>query len=260
MTDTSPQQTRPTRLAVVEDEHSLRDDLLEFLTWRGFDAHGFESAETFKMAHAEQAFELLLLDIGLPGLSGLDLAGQLQAMPQVPGIVMLTAFGSDEDQVAGLGFGADAYLVKGSSLQVIEATCLSVLRRLGKHASLLRPEPPSAAAETLPNNVPHTKTDEWVINLTSWQLTTPNGERLRLTHQETLILRRLMQQPGTAVSRAELLADLGKPETLSNLRNLDNGASRLRRKVLAGCALELPLRPSYGQGYTFAGNGRVDLT
>lgn len=250
----SPPPVR-TRIAVVEDEHSLREDLLEFLGWRGFSAQGFDSAEAFNAAHARQVFELVLLDIGLPGLSGLELAQQLQAMPQVPGIVMLTAFCSDEDRVAGLALGADAYLVKGASLQVIEATCHSVLRRLGTRTDMPRPAPSITTIETLPD----TRRDEWVIYLTSWQLGMPNGERLKLTHQETLMLRRLMQQPGTAVSRSELLADLGKPETLSNLRNLDNSASRLRRKVLAGCARELPLRPSYGQGYTFAGIGRVDL-
>jgi DNA-binding response OmpR family regulator len=256
MTST-PISTHPTvrtRIAVVEDEHTLREDLLEFLGWRGFAAQGFDSAEAFKTVHAQQPFALLLLDIGLPGISGLELAQQLQAQQPVPGIVMLTAFCSDEDRVAGLDLGADAYLVKGASLQVIEATCQSVLRRLSMRPSVLCPESPSATNIVLTSHA-----DEWVIYPTSWQLGTPNGERLKLTHQETLILRRLMQQPGAAVSRAELLADLGKPETLSNLRNLDNGASRLRRKVLAGCARELPLRPSYGQGYTFSGSGRVDL-
>lgn len=249
------QQQSQTRIAVVEDERSLREDLLEFLAWRGFAAQGFGNAEAFKTAHAQQAFELVLLDIGLPGISGLELARQLQALSPVPGIVMLTAFRSDEDRVAGLSLGADAYLAKGASLEVIEATCLSVLRRLSLRAAAQPPELPLAAVDSL---LTETRSDEWVLYPTTWQLDTPNGERLKLTHQETMMLRRLMQQPGAAVSRAELLTDLGKPDTLSNLRNLDNSASRLRRKVLAGSAQELPLRPCYGQGYTFAGNGRVD--
>lgn len=250
----TPQQQSQTRIAVVEDERSLREDLLEFLAWRGFAAQGFDSAETFKAVHARQAFELVLLDIGLPGISGLELARQMQMLTPVPGIVMLSAFCADADRVAGLGWGADAYLVKGASLQVIEATCQSVLRRLGTRAVVLPPEPPTVVIEMASTN----QVDEWVVYLTSWQLGTPNGDRLKLTHLETRILRRLMQQPGVAVSRAELLADLGKPDTLSNLRNLDNGTSRLRRKVRVGCARDLPLRPCYGQGYTFAGSGRVD--
>lgn len=236
----NPQQSGQTRIAVVEDEHSLREDLLEFLGWRGFDVQGFGSAEAFAGGHEQRPFDLVLLDVGLPGRSGLELAHQLRAAPQVPGIVMLTAFGADEDRVAGLTLGADAYLTKEASLQLIEATCRSVLRSVNPRVARL-------------------SADEWVLCVTTRQLGVSGGAPLTLTHQETLLLRRLMQQPGVAVSRTELLQDLGKPDTLSNLRNLDNGASRLRRKVMAGCALELPLRSSYGLGYTFAGTGRVEL-
>ncbi len=62
----------------------------------------------------------------------------------------------------------------------------------------------------------------------------------------------LFAQPGQAITREALLRRLDKQDTLSNLRNLDNTASRLRRKVQAACGLELPLRTSYGKGYTFA--------
>ena len=236
----SPPPTSQIRIAVVEDEHSLRLDLLDFLGWRGFEAQGFDSAEAFVAGHTQQPFDLVLLDIGLPGCSGLELARQLRGAPQVPGIVMLTAFASDEDRVAGLTLGADAYLTKDASLQLVEATCRSVLRSVSRRLA------PVGA-------------NEWVLYVTSGQLGVPCGARLTLTHQETLLLRRLMEQTGVAVTRAELLQDMGKPETLSNLRNLDNGASRLRRKVLANCAKELPLRPSYGLGYVFAGTGRVEL-
>lgn len=249
MSEPSPSDTRHVRIAVVEDERSLRGDLLEFLGWRGFVAEGFENGESFEAVHARSPFALVLLDIGLPGMSGLELARRLRAGVQVPGIVMLTAFGADEDRIAGLNVGADAYLTKDASLQVIEATCRSVMRRLEWSPGSLQA---LSAAEPLAG--------EWVLYFTTWQLLTPNGVRIRLTHQETLMLRSLMRVPGETVSRADMLLELGKADTLSNLRNLDNGASRLRRKVQAGCGLELPLRPSYGLGYTLAGAARVDLT
>ena len=256
MTNTSSQPSTPIRIAVVEDEYSLRTDLLDFLTWRGFDAQGFACAEGFSAAQARQPFALLLLDIGLPGISGLELLQQLRTLPQMPGVVMLTAFSTDENRIAGLGLGADAYLAKGASLQLIEATCLSVLRRLGTQAQAPLPAPAATAVET--TAPAQSARAAWVLYLTSWDLGTPTGERLQLTHPETLILRSLMQQPGTAISRVALLSVLGKQDTLSNLRNLDNTTSRLRRKVLADCGQELPLRPSYGQGYTFAGSARLD--
>ncbi len=244
------------RIAVVEDERNLRADLLDFLLWRGFAAEGFGSGEAFEAAHALHPFDLVLLDIGLPWCSGLDVAQRLQADTRTPGIVVLTAFGSDEDRLAGLTVGADAYLVKGTSLQIIEATCLSLLRRL--HSN-------DAATQTLPGALPTASSaalpaahSDWVVYTQIWQLGTPTGERLHLTHQETQFLNPLLLHPGQPVSRTTLLKGMGKADTLSNLRNLDNCASRLRRKVLAAYRLELPVRPSYGRGYTFTGAGRVE--
>jgi DNA-binding response OmpR family regulator len=264
------------RLAVVEDDPHLRADLLEFLLWRRFNAEGFASGEAFDAAHAAHPFDLVLLDIGLPWCSGLDVAQRLQAHAHshnthMPGIVMLTALGTDEDRIAGLTRGADAYLVKGTSLQIIEATCLNLLGRLRHNgtAPAFVPIPTNgwskAPSQTLAHGLqprlPNLHNDlpsDWVVHPRTWQLSTPTGEKLRLTHLETQFLEQLVQNPGQPVSRTALLKSMGKADTLSNLRNLDNCASRLRRKVMSTCALELPVRPSYGRGYTFTGAGRME--
>ena len=86
---------------------------------------------------------------------------------------------------------------------------------------------------------------------------TPNGFAVPLTHTELGFLTALFDSPGEAVARERLLALLGKPDSLSNLRNLDNAASRLRRKVQQACGVEFPVRPSYGRGYTFIGECEV---
>lgn len=264
------------RLAVVEDDPHLRADLLEFLLWRRFNAEGFASGEAFEAAHAAHPFDLVLLDIGLPWCSGLDVAQRLKARAQshntnTPGIVLLTALCTEEDRMAGLTQGADAYLVKGTSLQIIEATCRNLLRRLGHSgttpAFLSIPANgwPKAPSQTLPHGLQPPLHDlhsdlpsGWVLHPRTWQLSTPTGERLRLTHLETQFLEQLVQNPGQPVSRTALLKSMGKADTLSNLRNLDNCASRLRRKVMSSSTLELPVRPSYGRGYTFTGAGRVE--
>ncbi len=250
------------RIAVVEDEHNLREDLLDFLLWRGFTAEGFGSGEAFEASHARHPFDLVLLDIGLPWCSGLDVVKRLQASASTPGIVMLTAFSADENRLARLTLGADAYLVKGTSLQIIEATCISLLRRLQSiDAAAYKKAPASTptlpGALSTPPNLPVLRSD-WVVYTQTWQLSTPIGKHVQLTHQETQFLNPLLHHPGQPVSRAMLLTIMGKVDTLSNLRNLDNCASRLRRKVLLACALELPVRPSYGRGYTFTGTGRVE--
>ncbi len=227
------------RVAVVEDNQELLADLVEFLGMRGFAAHGFGSAEAFFEGWPALHFDLLLLDVALPGMSGLEIAQRVRAddaAGNATGVVMLTALDANADQVLGLNAGADVYLSKRSSLDVIEAACHSVLRRLGK-----------------------AEVDEcWRLHVRRWQLLAPNGTVLDLTHAEVALLEALCGQPGQAVAREALLVRLGKQETLSSLRNLDNTASRLRRKVQAACGVELPLRPSYGRGYTFTGNCEVE--
>lgn len=234
----------PPLVAVVEDDAGLCADLVEFLQWRGFAARGFDSAEAFRKAWPAVRFDLLLLDVSLPGDNGLELARQVRA-GDAAGIVMLTALDADDDQVAGLGAGADAYLSKRSSLDVIEATCRSVLRRLGMARTTLAA--PAAPARTA----------IWRLHGKQWKLEIPNGVLVDLTHAEQVFLAALFARPGAAVERERLLALLEKPGTLSNLRNLDNAASRLRRKVLRAGGVELPLRPSYGKGYTFGGECEV---
>jgi len=124
----------PVRVAVVEDVPEQCAVMVEFLQLRGFAAQGFESAEAFYQAWPAERFDLLLLDVALPGASGLEVARRVRQR-DAAGIVMLTAQDADSDQVAGLGAGADAYLSKRSSLEVVEATCHSVLRRLGMEST-----------------------------------------------------------------------------------------------------------------------------
>lgn len=234
-------QNRGFSIAVVEDESGLRNDLIEYLQLRGYAASGFESAEMLYHAWPDSSFDLVILDIGLPGASGLQAAQWLHDRSTV-GIVILTAHGSQPNQLVGLESGADAYLVKNTSLEVIAATCRSVLRRL-------MPPPPDAVMVSVQG---------WRLCCRDWQLKTPAGDEFTLTHTETLFLQCLFKQTGTPVGRDELLTAMGKTDTLSNLRNLDNLASRLRRKILKGCGLEIPIRPSYGSGYTFTGEGGID--
>ncbi|MCX7172593.1 MAG: response regulator transcription factor [Proteobacteria bacterium] len=235
------QARSPYLLAVVEDEPGLRADLIEFLQLRGFAVRGFDSAEAFFRAWPAVWFDLLLLDVALPGASGLEVARRVRARDGA-GIVMLTALDANSDYVTGLGAGADMYLSKNSSLEVIEAACHSVLRRLESAGK---------------NQHETSRGDAWRMDGRHRRLEAPNGTSVDLTHAEAVLVALLFRSPGEAIPRDQLLARMGKPDTLSNLRNLDNAASRLRRKVQQVCGVELPVRPCYGKGYTFAGECEV---
>lgn len=234
------------RIAVVEDDQRLRDDLVAYFDWRGARTAGAASAEAFWAAFdAATPPDLAVLDLGLPGESGLFLAARLRQRAPGTGIVMLTAFGADADRIAGLDQGADVYLVKGRSLEVLEANCRSVLRRVAAQAParLLPDTGPTGAA--------------WRLDLLQARLHTPSGQGVRLTHLEQIFLAAVMQAPGVAVPRGELLARMGRPDTLEQLRGLDGCAARLRRKVQALCGDELPLRSYYGHGYAFGAAAAV---
>lgn len=232
----------PCHVAVVEDHAGLRTDLVEFLELRGFSVRGFDSAESFFSVWPAMHFDLLLLDVALPGISGLEIAQRVRSHDahNTTGVVMLTALDANDDQVLGFHAGADVYLSKRSSLDVIEAACHGVMRRLGQREADRPASPPRLTEQ------------HWRLHPQDWRLHTPNGMALNLTHAEVRLLCALCETPGKAVTREALLVYLDKQETPFTLRNLDNTASRLRRKVQAACGLELPLRPSYGKGYTFA--------
>ena len=229
-------------LAVVEDDHRLREDLCAYFSWRGAQVSAADSAEAFwaQFDVAAPPDLLLLLDLGLPGVGGLELAHSLRRRTRRVGIVMLTAFGSDTDRIAGLQGGADAYVVKGVSLELLEATCRSVLRRT-------LPSPVGVGGVTSPAE----STSAWRLDALKAQLTAPGGQAVQLTHLELIFLSALMAQPGTAVARAALLERMGRPHDAEQLRTLDGCAARLRRKVQALEAEELPVRSYYGRGYAF---------
>lgn len=234
-------------VAVVEDNAGLLADLVEFLELRGFAVQGFDNAEAFFRAWPATQFDLLLLDVALPGASGLEIAQQVRTHDthNATVIVMLTALDANNDQVLGFNAGADIYLSKRSSLEVIEAACHSALRRLGQRKTGT-PSPVVQSGQS------------WRLHTRDWRLRTPNGISLDLTDAEVRLLRALCATPGQAVTREALLVCLDKHETLSGLRNLDNTASRLRRKVQTASGMELPLRPSYGKGYTFTGHCEIE--
>lgn len=225
-------------IAVVEDDLLLRNDLVEFLGRCGYAAQGFENATALYRGMVARSFDLALLDILLPGgESGLDIARWLhENLPDV-GIIMLTSLGAAQDQVNGLEAGADAYLAKNAPLEVIEATCRSVLRRLVRtEHQQTKPVPISG----------------WRLERHTRTLWEPGSAGIGLTHAEVSFLLPLFRTPGEPISREHLLEQMNKPSTLSNLRNLDSLVQRLRKKVWSLCGTELPVKPSYGIGYLFA--------
>ncbi len=240
--------TKNIPIAVVEDDLRLCNDLVEFLNLRNFSAQGFNSAAKLYQALLDTDFDLFLLDINLPDESGIEVMTWLRTRNQA-GIIIITALTDNDTQLTCLNAGADAYLTKNATLEIIEATCLRVLSRIKPG---LEPMP---IAEPIPLSA--LKSQAWLLHKTTWHLKTPNGYQLSINQTEMIFLETLFEFTSTPISRANLLVRIGKPDTLSNRRNLDNCISRLRKKILHLSALEIPIRTNYGVGYLFAGNSRI---
>ena len=224
--------TQQLHIVVVEDEATLRGDLLEFLTAQGYSAAGAGSRAEFLDCCAKRLPDVVILDINLPDASGFDIATELRARHDT-GIIMLTCRSDLDDRITGLDSGADAYLVKHADLREIDATIRTVARRLRQTSA-----PPT----------PHEVI--WQYDAVAWQLITPLGKRIRLTAAEASFLGVLLKKPGAACSRESITRALSRPRE-ENDRSIDSMVKRLRKKVESEGGVDFPVSGAYGEGYVF---------
>jgi len=228
----------PPLIFVIDDDASLRDDLVDFLLSEGYQALGFASYEQVLPVTQLLNPALVLLDLGLPGLDGMAVCPLLrQHWPQA-GVVMLTSRSGVEQQQAGLQAGADAYLLKTASLALVEATVASVLRRLT--ATVVAP-----VLASLPEHL------AWSVDEALLAVCAPSGRATVLSVNEFRLVQAVLRADGQSVGRPELLVLCGKADTPSNRRNLDAVISRIRAKVRDQAGADLPVRDNYATGYAF---------
>ena len=212
----------PIRCLVVEDNPNLQNDLVFFLGTVGIHAQGVGDGAAMDRALAERAWDVIVLDLGLPGEDGLHIARRLSTRPEL-GLVILTARGRLEDRLAGWESGAQVYLVKPVPLEEIAAVVGAVYKRL-------HPEPAASA-------------QPWIFHPERRELITPEGTVIALTHRERLLMTAFFDAPQRAIRRDLALAqDSGSA--------LDTLVHRLRRKLRPHGD---PIRTLYGEGFVFVG-------
>jgi two-component system response regulator BaeR len=198
-------------ILIVEDEARLAEILGEYLAREGFRTErardGKRALELWRAARPD----LILLDLMLPLIDGLEVARRVRAESEVP-IIMLTARDEEVDKLVGLGLGADDYVVKPYSPREVVARVKAVLRR---------------ANGQVPSGLLSVGALE--VDLSSY-LTRCHGEEVALTPSELHILAHLAKEPGVVRGRAELLAVLGD-ERFADLRTVDAHIKNLRRKL-----------------------------
>ena len=221
------------RVLVVEDEPRLRADLIDYLAAKGFATNGAASVAETHARLDEHAFDAVILDVGLPDGSGIDLLHHIRGRGLTCGIMMLTSFGDPDFRVAGLDGGADAYLVKKATLREIEATLRSVLRRQ---------QAPSSTGQG----------SGWTVDRVKWLLTAPNGAFAKLTSSEVKFFLALAESGGEVCPREQLSRITSRFGADSDERNLDALVRRLRRKIEEATGFETPIKVAYGVGYACA--------
>ena len=216
-------------LLVVDDDRRIRALLQRFLSENGYRVTTAGAAAEARLALNSLVFDLIVLDVMMPGESGVDFAAALRKTSQVP-ILMLTARAESADRVRGLETGADDYLTKPFETRELLLRIASILRR--------------AAPRLVETPLSEVRFGPFVFDLERGELR-GGGDAVRLTDREREMLRFLAEARGGTVAR-EALAGSGAAE---NERTVDVQVNRLRRKIERDPANPAHLQTVRGAGY-----------
>jgi two-component system alkaline phosphatase synthesis response regulator PhoP len=221
-------------ILVVEDEMQIARTLRDFLEVAGFDVTTVgDGAAALSSARGDRP-DLVVLDLGLPGMDGLDVARELRRTSTIP-IVMLTARGEESDRIVGLELGADDYLVKPFSPKELVARVRAVLRRTSG---------PSAGAEVL-------RAGDVEVDLPKMRARV-GGVAVELTPTEFQLLATFVREPGRVFTRGQLLDALHGVTVDSYERAIDAHVKNLRRKIEPEVGHPRYVLTVHGVGYRFA--------
>ena len=215
-------------ILVVDDDARLRDLLAKFLQEHGFLVTSAKDAQDARTRLEILSFDMIVLDLMMPGESGLDFAADLRGKSDIP-ILMLTAMGEPEDRVSGLEQGADDYLVKPFEPRELLLRINNILRRA--------PSPDVLPAQVMLGGT--------IFDMERDELSR-DGQRIHLTDIEATLLKTLAERPGVILSREELSAYTG---TRGGGRAVDVQVTRLRRKIEENVKLPRYLQTVRGKGY-----------
>ena len=245
LTAMSPQPAgRPLRLLVVDDDARIRDLLRRYLGQEGFEVLVAEDGRAMDRLLQRELFDLIVLDLMLPGEDGLSICRRLRARRDLTPVVMLTAKGDDVDRIVGLEIGADDYLPKPFNPRELLARIHAVLRRKpGTEA----PGAPSRGSEKVVFG-------PFEFDLALRRLTR-DGHEVDLTTGEFSMLKALARHPRQPLSR-DKLARLARGRDFEPFdRSLDVQVSRLRKLLESDPARPRYIQTVWGLGYVFVPDG-----
>jgi two-component system phosphate regulon response regulator OmpR len=223
-------------ILVVDDDQRLRELLRGYLSRNGFRVTLAGDAAEARQSMTAMRYDLMVLDVMMPGESGVEFATALRTKDRALPILMLTAMNEPRDRVAGLESGVDDYLAKPFEPRELLLRLQALLRRAEQ-----RRAPPTVETVTL---------GAMRFDLGRGELLRAGGERIRLTEAEVVLLRALAARDGDPVDREDLARELGGDV---NARTIDVHVTRLRRKIEPDPRFPRYLLTARGAGYRLVG-------
>jgi len=237
-----------TRVLVVDDDQRLRELVVRYLTEQGFEVRAVADAAGMDKQLARERYDLVVLDLMLPGEDGLAicrrLRGEKGAQSTAPAIIMLTAKGDDVDRIVGLEMGADDYLPKPFNPRELVARINAVLRRRQPAG------PPGAPASDTEVH----RFGAFEFNLATRSLVR-DGKQVPLTTGEYSVLKVLVQHPRQPLSRDKMMELARGREYGVFDRSIDVQISRLRRMIEPDPSKPRYIQTVWGVGYVFVPDG-----
>jgi DNA-binding response OmpR family regulator len=224
------------KVLIVEDDASLVVALKRGFEFEGYAATVVRDGEAAVRLVAEQEFDVMLLDIMLPKLSGFDVCQQLRAVGNPIPIIMLTARGQEIEKVLGLKIGADDYLTKPFSFMELTARIEAILRRVNRRVG----------------SVEHYQFGDVTINFAALE-TTKAGGSINLSQREYRLLKYFIEHRGEVITRDQLLDAVWGYDRFPLSRTVDMHIAKLRQKIETWPSHPAWLVTVHGSGYKFVG-------
>lgn len=231
-------------ILIVDDHQSIREPLSMFMRRFDFDVEAVADGAAMRQRLKERGFDLIILDVMLPGEDGLSLCGFVAEHVGTP-VILLTAMADQADRVAGLEIGADDYVLKPFDPRELVARVRSVLRRGPRRERHVAP----AAAPEVQTRF---EFEGWSFDLRTRELRDPGSSQVPLTTAEFHLLRALLENANRVLSRNQLM-DMTQREGAGFFdRSIDTQISRLRKKLEPDPRQPRMLKTVRGDGYLFA--------
>lgn len=224
---------------VVDDEPTISEVVARYLVRAGYEARIASDGAQALALHAERPADLLVLDVMMPHVSGVEVLRRLRAEPGAsPAVIMLTARGEESDRITGLALGADDYVVKPFSPRELVARVDAVLRRS-------KPAQQAAAVVAEPIVAGDLRIDP------AGRRVTRRGEEVQLTQKEFDLLLYLASSPGTVFSRDQLMSAVWGHDFYTDTSTVTVHVRRLRQKLETDPAEPDFVQTVWGVGYRF---------